>query len=284
MRYKCITKCKNRHNQIIGYDLMGEDGQRTRVAPIQLKEAIRAGRVEVTNLKLTADDRLIDAKSQAVDIGSTKKAIESFDKNMTKLLESFGKEVFGGYVNFNDTSDRSKHRYSQDGRVLRAIWRQKAIAVEGGWELELDLIHDSSLGLTTCEIGLSDDTCADTVSEHEMGNTPISVAGVKEIGRVLKMSVSKAKALVSRMKRGSALEGERLGTDKYVAFRIDTQTIREGKVVDGYFVRGQSADDLNWPLLAEKDSLEAAKDYIRAVRVDPLRQQVYGPGGYGIEL
>ena len=71
---------------------------------------------------------------------------------------------------------------------------------------------------------------------------------------------------------------------KYLAFRIDTSTIKDHKVVDGYFVRGQRNTEYNWPLLAEFDSLDAAKEHIKSIRTDPIRQPVYGPGGYGINL
>ena len=71
---------------------------------------------------------------------------------------------------------------------------------------------------------------------------------------------------------------------KDLACRIETSTIQDHKVVDGYFVRGQRNTDYNWPLLAEFDSLDAAKEHIKSIRTDPIRQPVYGPGGYGINL
>lgn len=71
---------------------------------------------------------------------------------------------------------------------------------------------------------------------------------------------------------------------KYVAFRIDTQTIKGGKVVNGFFIRGQRSTDYNWPILAELDSMKAAKEYIKSVCTNPIRQPVYGPDGYGITL
>lgn len=71
---------------------------------------------------------------------------------------------------------------------------------------------------------------------------------------------------------------------KYLAFRIDTSSIKDHKVVDGFFVRGQRKTDYNWPLLGEFPDMEAAKDFIRSVRTDPVRQVVYGPGGYGMKL
>lgn len=71
---------------------------------------------------------------------------------------------------------------------------------------------------------------------------------------------------------------------KYVAFRIDTSTVKDHNVVSGFFVRGQRTTDYNWPLLAELDSMDAAKEHIRSIRTDPVRQPVYGPNGYGISL
>lgn len=71
---------------------------------------------------------------------------------------------------------------------------------------------------------------------------------------------------------------------EHLAFRIDTSSIKDHKVVDGFFVRGQRRSDYNWPLLGEFPSMEAAKDFIRSVRTDPVRQFVYGPGGYAIKL
>ena len=71
---------------------------------------------------------------------------------------------------------------------------------------------------------------------------------------------------------------------KYLAFRIDTRSIKDHKVVDGYFVRGQRDTDYNWPLLAEFDSMDAAKEYVRSICTDPIRQPVYGHDGYGIQL
>lgn len=70
----------------------------------------------------------------------------------------------------------------------------------------------------------------------------------------------------------------------YLAFRIDTSTIKDNKVVKGFFVRGQRKTDYNWPLLGEFESEEAAKEYIRTIRTDPINQIVYNDSGYGIEI
>lgn len=71
---------------------------------------------------------------------------------------------------------------------------------------------------------------------------------------------------------------------KYLAFRVDADSIKGGKVVQGFFVRGQRPTDYNWPLLGEFPSLDEAKAFIRSKITDPVRQTVYGPSGYGIKL
>ena len=71
---------------------------------------------------------------------------------------------------------------------------------------------------------------------------------------------------------------------EYLAFRIDTSTIKDHEVVKGYFVRGQRNTDYNWPMLAEFSSMDAAKEYIKSIRTDPIRKAVYGHDGYSIQL
>nr|WP_325222447.1 hypothetical protein [uncultured Oscillibacter sp.] len=71
---------------------------------------------------------------------------------------------------------------------------------------------------------------------------------------------------------------------KYLAFRIDTNAIKDHKVVQGFFVRGQRPSDYNWPMIGEFPDMEAAKDFIRSIITDPVRQVVYGPNGYGMKL
>lgn len=71
---------------------------------------------------------------------------------------------------------------------------------------------------------------------------------------------------------------------KYLAFRIDTTTIKNNKVMHGYYVRGQRNTDYNWLMLAEFDNMDDAKEYIKSIRIDPVQQLVYGPDGYGIRL
>ena len=59
---KCLEKIRDKRNQIIGYKLVDKDKNEAVVKPNRLKEAIRAGQIEVINLILTSDNRLIDKK------------------------------------------------------------------------------------------------------------------------------------------------------------------------------------------------------------------------------
>jgi len=71
---------------------------------------------------------------------------------------------------------------------------------------------------------------------------------------------------------------------KYLAFRIETTTIKNNKVMHGYYAKGQRNTDYNWSMLAEFDNMDDAKEYIKSIRTDPVQQLVYGPDGYGIRL
>ena len=71
---------------------------------------------------------------------------------------------------------------------------------------------------------------------------------------------------------------------KHLNYRIDKQSIKDHKVVNGWFIRGQSPDSYNWECLGEFNSMESAKEFIRSNITDTNRQRVYGPEGYGIAL
>lgn len=70
---------------------------------------------------------------------------------------------------------------------------------------------------------------------------------------------------------------------KYLNFRIDSQWIKDHKVVNGFFILGQRPIDYNWDLIHEAGSMEEAKKYIKGIK-ETDRQRVYGPNGYGINL
>lgn len=59
---KCLEKIRDKRNNITGYKLVDKDKNEAVVKPNRLKEAIRAGQIEVINLTLTSDNRLMDKK------------------------------------------------------------------------------------------------------------------------------------------------------------------------------------------------------------------------------
>lgn len=69
---------------------------------------------------------------------------------------------------------------------------------------------------------------------------------------------------------------------KYIKFMIETQSVKNHKAVNGWFVRGQRGTDYNWSMLHEATSFEDAKKFIASIRDD--NQPVYGPDSYAIKM
>ena len=70
---------------------------------------------------------------------------------------------------------------------------------------------------------------------------------------------------------------------QYLNFRIENQWVKDGKVVDGWFILGQRSTDLNWSLLHEAASFEGAKEFIRGI-LESADQLVYDTDGYTINI
>ena len=62
---KCTEKIRDKNNHIIGYRLIDKNKNEVLVKAEKLKEVIRAGKLEVINLTLTSDNRLVDKKPTA---------------------------------------------------------------------------------------------------------------------------------------------------------------------------------------------------------------------------
>ena len=63
IQVKYIEKIRDKNNQIISYRLVDKNKNEVLVASNKLKEAIRSCQIEVVNLTLTSDNRLIDKKT-----------------------------------------------------------------------------------------------------------------------------------------------------------------------------------------------------------------------------
>lgn len=151
-----------------------------------------------------------------------------------------------------------------------------------------------ALGLKADTSGISGSYRADGVFVAQLQTKPEPVKGSKAKMEALRAAGyfvdvyapydwNHRRAFVVRVSRPVIItdaDREVAGYGDYAAFEIHTRNIVKGRVVDGFFVRGQRCSDNNWPLLAECESLEAAKTFIRGIRIDAIRQPVYGPDGY----
>ena len=63
LKLKCLHKYRDKNSNIIGYGLIDIQGKTYKVSSNDLKQAIKQGRVQVVNLTLTVDNRLIDGAS-----------------------------------------------------------------------------------------------------------------------------------------------------------------------------------------------------------------------------
>lgn len=71
-KVKCINKFRNKYNQITGYRIQDTHGNIKDVTPHQLKRAMSTNKIEVINLTLTSDYRLVD-KEQLQSTNKKKK-------------------------------------------------------------------------------------------------------------------------------------------------------------------------------------------------------------------
>lgn len=65
LKAKCIEKIRDKNNHIIGYKLIDKNKNEVLVKSAKLKEAIRLGQLDIINLTLTSDNRLVDKKPTA---------------------------------------------------------------------------------------------------------------------------------------------------------------------------------------------------------------------------
>lgn len=94
--FKCIDK-KREKNVITGYLLVDEKGQKVTIASNPLKELIKSGKIQVSNLTLTQDYRLVD-HTEHVERETV--AIKTANNTEPKLLTAL-----------NAVEDKNKQKY-----------------------------------------------------------------------------------------------------------------------------------------------------------------------------
>lgn len=70
---------------------------------------------------------------------------------------------------------------------------------------------------------------------------------------------------------------------KYINFKLDRQTIKNHKVVNGIFLRGQKNTDCNWEMIGEFKTVEDAIKYVKSIVGSKETYRIYGFDGYGIK-
>ena len=102
IKAKCIRKNRNKQGNIIGYELIDEQGKLGYFEADALKRNILSNNIDVINLKLTSDNKLVDKKEDISDI--IKKAKNSAEarenilvKRYGRVLEDIGVDIVGAF-------------------------------------------------------------------------------------------------------------------------------------------------------------------------------------------
>lgn len=140
----CIKKHKDKHGRIIGYTLMDSNNQTVNFYSDALKEHIKTGRIQVDNLKLTIDNKLITIEKQeentvqdkilnrAIVLGLKIEEIDTIDKKkcylITKSINDYMLYIPPEVTIISDTE------YANNTVQLRRI--KGKLVVTGGENLE----------------------------------------------------------------------------------------------------------------------------------------------------
>lgn len=85
-KVKCVNKIRdNRNGKIIGYTIQSSTGETKDVDKDKLKEAVRNGKVNIVNMTLTSDNRLVDKKVKVITSSNDRRAVEDI-KQLCKTL------------------------------------------------------------------------------------------------------------------------------------------------------------------------------------------------------
>ena len=88
----CLQKFRNKNNQIIGYRLQDRNGNTLDVKSEYLKQAIRNNQINVLNLTLTSDNKLID-KAYKPQKSQKNKSKDIMSKDIMAKIRLLGKPI-----------------------------------------------------------------------------------------------------------------------------------------------------------------------------------------------
>lgn len=95
IKCKSTDKLKDKQGRIIGYRLVDTNGKAMNIKSLALKEAIKLGQLEVINLTLTNNGRLIEKKYKTVT--KSTQASRNTNTGNTKIQEILSRaKALGG--------------------------------------------------------------------------------------------------------------------------------------------------------------------------------------------
>ena len=87
---KCLHKFRNKNDQIIGYKIQDKNGNTLDVKSEYLKQAIRNNQINVLNLTLTSDNKLIDKEYKSQKVQKVQKVQNNNLKNIIAKISVLG--------------------------------------------------------------------------------------------------------------------------------------------------------------------------------------------------
>ena len=116
---KCIDKFKDKQGKIIGYRLLDQNNLTKDFKADDVKHYIKTGVLDVINLTLTSDNRLVESKKYTVD----KQTCTNIDKD-TEVLSNLIQNLHKQYHKIN--SGTKKNYANSHDIILSNIGRAKA--------------------------------------------------------------------------------------------------------------------------------------------------------------
>lgn len=105
MNVKCIYKFRDNSGKIIGYRIQNEQGQTLDTSAEQLKMYIYSNQMNVVNLKLTQDGRLIDSTNANAASGSDEELTNDFVAILRYTEKGLGLSEGSIYISDKDITN-----------------------------------------------------------------------------------------------------------------------------------------------------------------------------------
>lgn len=158
IQVKCIQKFRDKNNQIIGYRLQDTNGNTKDIDSQSLKQSIISHKIDVTNLKLTSDNRLIDKDDADKEVSkpSLRQALfgecptpapvatavaETEDNNESETRPSLQQMLFGDNIDPKPVAAESS--YIKSGAHNLIYYVKKYIANDIIDQLDSDALNKS---------------------------------------------------------------------------------------------------------------------------------------------